>query len=109
MFFLHSSKSYLINTRRLFFVLIFCVTVSFMPENGNAWNYPGSVLIAEIAYQHLNADKKKQVDQLAEIMFNDLLLKQRIKLNREYETVSTFAKLAVMADVFRKLEYVKII
>lgn len=73
-----------------------------IPNLTNAWNYTGHVLIAQIAYDNLNPEAKKKADELSLLIFNNLPESQQDKLNKQYSNASTFAKVAILPDVWRK-------
>ncbi len=68
----------------------------------DAWSFNGHVIIAQIAYDNLTSATKQKADQLAAIIFIQLPLSQQEKLDQKYATASTFAKIAIMPDVWRK-------
>lgn len=83
---------------RFIFILVCIINTA----STYSWNYTGHVVIAQIAYNNLNPDKKNKADQLAKIIMNELPEEQKEKLNRYYPNASDFAKLAMMPDVWRK-------
>ncbi len=68
----------------------------------NAWSFTGHVLIAQIAYDNLIPAVKQKAKALADIMFNQLPNVEQEKLNQKYASASTFAKIAMLPDVWRK-------
>ncbi len=84
-----------------FIVLVMLLCLSFS-STVFAWNYVGHVLIAQIAYDQLSSDKKIKVDILATRIFNLLPPSQQVRLNDRYPNTSTFAKVALLPDVWRR-------
>ncbi len=83
-------------------VTITCITLSLFSQLAYAWNFTGHVVIAQIAYDNLNPIAKNKADTLAAAIFTQLPSRQQEKLNQRYPSASTFAKLTLMPDVWRK-------
>ncbi len=84
------------------FIVLLAFLCSGFSSTAFAWNYVGHVLIAQIAYDQLSADKKIKVDTLATRIFNLLPPSQQMRLNNRYPNTSTFAKVALLPDVWRR-------
>ena len=89
----------MLNIRAVIFIILFLI---FLIPTSYAWNYTGHVLIAQIAYDQLSQEKKNKADALAETVFKQLPIVQQEKLDYQYPTASTFAKVAILPDVWRK-------
>src|ERR1700733_3262176 len=79
-------------------LLVFCL----YPLSASAWNYIGHVVIAQVAYDHLNPVAKHKADNLATLIFNQLPTWEQDKLDRNFSDASTFAKVAMLPDTWRK-------
>lgn len=79
-------------------VLVFCL----FPLIAYSWSETGHVLIAQIAYDQLNAQKKQKADELATLIFHRFKTRQQQILNAQYVNMSTFAKIAALPDAWRK-------
>jgi hypothetical protein len=66
-----------------------------------AWSDTGHVIAAEIAYNQLNAEKKKQMDAYAKVIFDALTETKKKELNYKFYNASLFAKTAALPDGWR--------
>lgn len=67
----------------------------------SAWSYKGHIVVAQVAYDNLTLTARKQVDNLANHIFNRLPNKLKQRLDKNYPNVSVFAKIAVLPDAWR--------
>jgi hypothetical protein len=88
--------------RRYFSVVIcFCATL-FLPLEASSFSFTGHVIIAEVAYDNLSQPAKQKADRLASLIWNQLPLAEQMKLDKHYPTATTFAKIALLPDTWRK-------
>ncbi|MBY0544489.1 MAG: S1/P1 nuclease [Gammaproteobacteria bacterium] len=80
---------------------IFILIGLLITTSGFAWSYSGHVLVAQIAYDNLSISQQKKVDGLAMQIFAQLPPKEQAQLNAHYPTASTFAKDAMLPDMWR--------
>ena len=66
-----------------------------------AWTYAGHVLIAQIAYDSLTPAQQLKANSLTQSIFFQLLPEQQQSLNARYPTASTFAKVALLPDIWK--------
>lgn len=84
-------------------IIKLCMLLLFLlPEISFAWGFTGHVVIAQIAYNNLTPTAKQQADQLANIIYKHLPPEEQNKLDSHYSNASTFAKIAVLPDLWRK-------
>lgn len=76
--------------------------LSIFPVLSFAWGWTGHVVIAQIAYNNLTPAAKLKADNLANIIYEHLPTYEQEKLDRNYSNASTFAKIALLPDVWRK-------
>jgi len=87
-------KSGLLQISILFIGLLFSSTLF-------AWGFKGHVLVAQIAYNNLTPTAQNKVNRLSTIIFQRLSERWQERLNRNYNDVSNFAKIAVLPDNWR--------
>lgn len=77
-----------------------------LPIETFAWSYTGHVLIAQIAYDNLTPSEQVRANSLTQNIFYQLSLSQQQELNTKYYSASSFAKMALLPDVWKnwKLE-----
>lgn len=87
--------------RKLVFkILIGCMS-QVVSVSSYAWVYSGHVLIAQIAYDNLSISQQKEVNGLAMQIFAQLPPQEQTQLNKRYFSASTFAKVAMLPDMWR--------
>jgi len=93
---------------RKHFTNVFAALIFLLPLNTVAWNYTGHVVIAQIAYDNLNANTKRKVDYLSRLIYAQLPNNEIAQLDKQYPGASEFSKLAILPDVWRNWRLVTI-
>jgi hypothetical protein len=73
-----------------------------LPFSALAWSFEGHVLIGQIAYDNLTVPAKQKAQELAVLIWQQLSVKMQEKLNRQFPDSTTFAKIAMLPDTWRK-------
>lgn len=87
--------------KKITVLIIFSLTFGFS-SFAYGWSFTGHVIIAQIAYDNLTPRAKAKADTLAATIFTQLPGQEQRKLDQHYATASTFAKVAVLPDLWRK-------
>ena len=59
-------------------------------------------MIAQVAYDNLSPPAKQKANRLASLIWHQLPYAEQMKLDKHYPTATTFAKIAMLPDTWRK-------